>query len=147
MRLAVRFGRVGRGADRLRCARRGAASDLVRHGRVPSKSPERRPPSLPPPVPFMRETTQKISSVLRDLPWDSARGRAPPLPVRWDSFTVNRVLKMHPDGKSLALLQLGSRLPGFKRPVHLHHHARYLRRGGSSRLHAPGAQGHGGKGP
>ncbi|KAI0516468.1 hypothetical protein KFK09_009143 [Dendrobium nobile] len=70
---------------------------------------------LPPPSPFTRETIHKISSILRSVPWHSAQSQLHLLPIKWDSFTVNRVLKTHPPmEKAWLFFNWAALLPGFK---------------------------------
>ncbi|PKA59911.1 Pentatricopeptide repeat-containing protein [Apostasia shenzhenica] len=73
--------------------------------------------TLPPPQvdQFMRDTVHKISSILRSWPWDTAQEELRCLPIRWDSFTVNRVLKTHPPmEKAWLFFNWAARLPDFK---------------------------------
>ncbi|KAJ6814808.1 putative LRR receptor-like serine/threonine-protein kinase [Iris pallida] len=67
------------------------------------------PPTIPT---YMRNTIQSISSLLRDQPWDLALPQLRSLPVRWDSFTINQVLKTHPPmHKSWLFFNWASTLP------------------------------------
>ncbi|XP_074263897.1 pentatricopeptide repeat-containing protein At2g01390-like [Silene latifolia] len=45
---------------------------------------------------YMRDVVRKISNILRDSSWESAQERLQEFRVKWDSFTVNQVLKTHP---------------------------------------------------
>ncbi|KAM0937727.1 putative tetratricopeptide-like helical domain superfamily, pentacotripeptide-repeat region of PRORP [Dioscorea sansibarensis] len=70
------------------------------------------PPS--PPV-YMRTTISSISNLLRYSPWSSAQSQLHLLPIRWDSFTINQVLKTHPPmEKSWLFFNWASKLPSFK---------------------------------
>ncbi|PON85383.1 Tetratricopeptide-like helical domain containing protein [Trema orientale] len=48
------------------------------------------------PKTYMRDTVGKIYKILKYSTWDSAQDRLQSLPIRWDSYTVNQVLKTHP---------------------------------------------------
>ncbi|KAG1366942.1 pentatricopeptide repeat-containing protein [Cocos nucifera] len=79
----------------------------------PKTSPK--PDPKPPEPVYMRSTIHKISSILRYSPWEDAQAELRRLPVRWDSFTVNRVLKTHPPmEKAWLFFNWAARLPGFK---------------------------------
>ncbi|OMO84255.1 hypothetical protein COLO4_22144 [Corchorus olitorius] len=45
---------------------------------------------------YMRDTIWNIYKILKYTTWDSAETQLKQLPVKWDSFTVNQVLKTHP---------------------------------------------------
>ncbi|XP_062073552.1 pentatricopeptide repeat-containing protein At2g01390 isoform X2 [Humulus lupulus] len=45
---------------------------------------------------YMRDTIGKIYNILKYSTWDSAQDQLLGLPIRWDSYTVNQVLKSHP---------------------------------------------------
>ncbi|KAE9446012.1 hypothetical protein C3L33_22046, partial [Rhododendron williamsianum] len=45
---------------------------------------------------YARHTIRNISNILRSSSWDSAQEQLKDLSVRWDSYTVNQVLKTHP---------------------------------------------------
>ncbi|KAG9440901.1 hypothetical protein H6P81_021066 [Aristolochia fimbriata] len=45
---------------------------------------------------YTRNIIQYISGILRLSTWDSAVQKLENLPIKWDSFTVNQVLKTHP---------------------------------------------------
>ncbi|KAK9669930.1 hypothetical protein RND81_13G164700 [Saponaria officinalis] len=45
---------------------------------------------------YMRDVVREISNILRYSSWESAQERLLGLSVKWDSFTVNQVLKTHP---------------------------------------------------
>ncbi|KAE8699977.1 Pentatricopeptide repeat-containing protein [Hibiscus syriacus] len=45
---------------------------------------------------YMRDTISNIYKILRYSTWDSAETQLKQLPLKWDSFTVNQVLKTHP---------------------------------------------------
>ncbi|CAD5168164.1 unnamed protein product [Musa acuminata subsp. malaccensis] len=69
-------------------------------------------PSLPE---YMRAAIHKISTTLRYSTWDTAATELRALPLRWDSFTVNRILKTHPPmEKAWLFFHWAARLPGFK---------------------------------
>ncbi|KAJ0961404.1 hypothetical protein J5N97_000359 [Dioscorea zingiberensis] len=73
---------------------------------------ETAPPS--PPI-YMRNTISSISNLLRFSPWSSAQSQLHLLPIRWDSFTINQVLKTHPPmEKSWLFFNWASKLPSFK---------------------------------
>ncbi|URE35318.1 PPR repeat, partial [Musa troglodytarum] len=69
-----------------------------------------------PPLPeYMRATIHKISTTLRYSTWDAAATELRALPLHWDSFTVNRILKTHPPmEKAWLFFHWAARLPGFK---------------------------------
>ncbi|XP_020574687.1 pentatricopeptide repeat-containing protein At2g01390 [Phalaenopsis equestris] len=89
----------------------GARHRLTRT--LPNPPKQHSPP--PAPSPFMRSTIHKISTILRSLPWKAAQTQLLLLPVRWESFTVNRVLKTHPPmEKAWLFFNWSALLPGFK---------------------------------
>ncbi|PIN26344.1 hypothetical protein CDL12_00902 [Handroanthus impetiginosus] len=45
---------------------------------------------------YARERITKIYNILKYSTWDSAQEQLENLPIKWDSFTVNQVLKTHP---------------------------------------------------
>lgn len=64
---------------------------------------------------YMRDTVTKISNILRYSTWDDAKEQLEALAVKWDSFTVNQVLKTHPPmEKSWLFFNWASRLKGYK---------------------------------
>uniref|UniRef100_F6GWZ7 Pentatricopeptide repeat-containing protein n=1 Tax=Vitis vinifera TaxID=29760 RepID=F6GWZ7_VITVI len=64
---------------------------------------------------YMRDTIGNISKILRYLTWDSAQEQLEKLSIRWDSYTVNQVLKSHPPmEKAWLFFNWASRLKGFK---------------------------------
>lgn len=64
---------------------------------------------------YLRDTISKIYNILRYSTWDSAQEQLESLPIKWDSFTVNKVLKTHPPmEKSWLFFNWASNLRGFK---------------------------------
>ncbi|XP_058069140.1 pentatricopeptide repeat-containing protein At2g01390 [Magnolia sinica] len=64
---------------------------------------------------YMRNTIENISKILRFSTWDSARERLESLPIKWDSYTINQVLKTHPPmEKAWLFFNWASHLGGFK---------------------------------
>lgn len=64
---------------------------------------------------YMREIIVKISNLLRFSSWYSAKEELDRMQLKWDSFTVNQVLKTHPPmEKSWLFFNWASRLKGFK---------------------------------
>jgi pentatricopeptide repeat protein len=64
---------------------------------------------------YMRDTVGKIYKLLKYLTWDSAKEELESLSIRWDSYTVNQILKTHPSmEKSWLFFNWASRLKGFK---------------------------------
>ncbi|KAH7514964.1 hypothetical protein FEM48_Zijuj11G0146100 [Ziziphus jujuba var. spinosa] len=64
---------------------------------------------------YMRDTIGKIYKILRYSTWDSAQDQLQGLPVRWDSYTVNQILKTHPPmEKAWLFFNWADRLKGFK---------------------------------
>ncbi|KAL0343569.1 UNVERIFIED_CONTAM: Pentatricopeptide repeat-containing protein [Sesamum angustifolium] len=45
---------------------------------------------------YARERITKIYNILKYSTWDSAQEQLESLPIKWDSYTVNQVLKTHP---------------------------------------------------
>ncbi|XP_074562398.1 pentatricopeptide repeat-containing protein At2g01390-like [Curcuma longa] len=83
--------------------------------RRPYKKLRSAPVKPAPPNPPVAVVVHRISTILRYSPWHSASAELRELPVRWDSFTVNRVLKTHPPmEKSWLFFHWAARLPGFK---------------------------------
>ncbi|KAL8141516.1 hypothetical protein V2J09_014548 [Rumex salicifolius] len=64
---------------------------------------------------YMRDIVQNISNTLKSSPWDSAKEHLESLTVKWDSFTVNQVLKTHPPmEKAYLFFNWASGVRGFK---------------------------------
>ncbi|GMH06470.1 hypothetical protein Nepgr_008310 [Nepenthes gracilis] len=64
---------------------------------------------------YMRDSIGKISNILRFSSWDSAKEDLERLLVKWDSFTINQILKTHPPlEKAWLFFNWASRLEGFK---------------------------------
>lgn len=64
---------------------------------------------------YTRDIIWKIHRILKYSTWDSAREELEKLPIRWDSFAVNQVLKTHPPmEKAWLFFNWASRLRGFK---------------------------------
>ncbi|XP_047310486.1 pentatricopeptide repeat-containing protein At2g01390 [Impatiens glandulifera] len=64
---------------------------------------------------YMRQTIKKISNILRYSDWASAKDELQNLPIKWDSFTINQVLKSHPPmEKAWLFFNWASRLSRFK---------------------------------
>ncbi|MQL82772.1 hypothetical protein Taro_015232 [Colocasia esculenta] len=66
--------------------------------RVPAKpaSSCRNPAKPAAKAPYMRYIVAGVSRLLRFSAWEDARRELRSLPIRWDSYTVNQVLKTHP---------------------------------------------------
>lgn len=63
----------------------------------------------------MRDTLSKIHKILKFNTWDSAQDQLEKLPIKWDSYTVNQVLKSHPPmQKAWLFFNWASQLKGFK---------------------------------
>ncbi|KAK3003336.1 hypothetical protein RJ639_019279 [Escallonia herrerae] len=45
---------------------------------------------------YTRDTIRNISNILRYSTWDSAQEKLENLSIKWDSYTINQVLKAHP---------------------------------------------------
>ncbi|CAI9109481.1 OLC1v1009305C2 [Oldenlandia corymbosa var. corymbosa] len=64
---------------------------------------------------YMRETIWGISKLLRYYTWESAQEQLEKLAIKWDSYTVNQVLKTHPPmEKTWLFFNWASRKKGFK---------------------------------
>ncbi|KAM3397910.1 pentatricopeptide repeat-containing protein [Capsicum galapagoense] len=64
---------------------------------------------------FMRDAITRISHTLRSSTWDSAQDQLIKLPIKWDSYTVNQVLKTHPPmEKAWLFFNWASKLKNFK---------------------------------
>lgn len=59
------------------------------------KSPNSKSSNVEPKV-YSRERITKIYNILKYSTWDSAREQLENLLIKWDSYTVNQVLKTHP---------------------------------------------------
>ncbi|XP_043709495.1 pentatricopeptide repeat-containing protein At2g01390 [Telopea speciosissima] len=67
------------------------------------------------PTVYMRDTIRNISKILRYSTWDYAQEQLENLTIRWDSYTINQVLKTHPPmEKAWLFFNWASRLKGFK---------------------------------
>lgn len=64
---------------------------------------------------YMRDTIGKISKLLRYSTWECAKEELEKLCIRWDSYTINQVLKTHPPmEKAWLFFNWASQLKGFK---------------------------------
>ncbi|XP_057529215.1 pentatricopeptide repeat-containing protein At2g01390 [Amaranthus tricolor] len=64
---------------------------------------------------YMRDVVREISNILRYNSWDSAQAQLHRLHIKWDSFTVNQVLKTHPPmEKAWLFFNWTSKQKGFK---------------------------------
>eukprot|EP01018_Ginkgo_biloba_P031897 Gb_11322 [translate_table: standard] len=72
----------------------------LQHPKPRFKPRTRRKPSAKPlykpPLTYMRTTINKISNILRFSPWPSALKQLEKLDLKWDSYTINKVLRTHP---------------------------------------------------
>ncbi|KAF5768052.1 putative tetratricopeptide-like helical domain superfamily [Helianthus annuus] len=67
------------------------------------------------PKAYMKDTITTISNILRYSPWDSAQQHLQTLTIKWDSYTINQVLKTHPPmEKSWLFFNWASGLRNFK---------------------------------
>ncbi|KAM0037944.1 putative tetratricopeptide-like helical domain superfamily [Helianthus debilis subsp. tardiflorus] len=67
------------------------------------------------PKAYMKDTITTISNILRYSSWDSAQQHLQTLTIKWDSYTVNQVLKTHPPmEKSWLFFSWASGLRNFK---------------------------------
>ncbi|CAK9158748.1 unnamed protein product [Ilex paraguariensis] len=67
------------------------------------------------PIAYMRDTIRNISNILRYSAWDFAQEQLENLSIRWDSYTINQVLKTHPPmEKAWLFFNWASRLKRFK---------------------------------
>uniref|UniRef100_A0A7N0US03 Pentatricopeptide repeat-containing protein n=1 Tax=Kalanchoe fedtschenkoi TaxID=63787 RepID=A0A7N0US03_KALFE len=84
----------------------------------PRKSPFakfKRPENDPAPRVYARDVVRNISNILRYSPWDSAEEQLRNLSIKWDSYTINQVLKTHPPmEKAWLFFCWTARLKGFK---------------------------------
>lgn len=64
---------------------------------------------------YMKDTIRNISNILRYSDWDSAQNQLKTLDIKWDSYTINQVLKTHPPmEKSWLFFNWASGLKNFK---------------------------------
>lgn len=64
---------------------------------------------------YTRDTVRNICNILRNCSWGSAQGHLEMLPIRWDSYLINQVLKTHPPlEKTWLFFNWASRLQIFK---------------------------------
>lgn len=64
---------------------------------------------------YTRDTIRIITNLLRYSTWDSAQEHLEKLSIKWDSYTINQVLKSHPPmEKAWLFFNWASRLRGFK---------------------------------
>ncbi|XP_077231514.1 tetratricopeptide repeat (TPR)-like superfamily protein [Tasmannia lanceolata] len=64
---------------------------------------------------YMRNIIDNISKILRFSTWEFAREELGKLTIRWDSYTINQVLKTHPPmEKAWLFFNWASNLKGFK---------------------------------
>ncbi|CAH1436172.1 unnamed protein product [Lactuca virosa] len=63
----------------------------------------------------MKDTIRTISNILRYSTWDSAQKQLETLGIKWDSYTINQVLKTHPPmEKAWLFFNWASGLKNFK---------------------------------
>ncbi|GER35716.1 pentatricopeptide repeat-containing protein [Striga asiatica] len=76
---------------------RKAAATLLkpRARRFPNPKPSAGKPN-PEPKLYSSEKIRTVYKILKYSTWDSAQEQLPTLPFKWDSYTVNQVLKTHP---------------------------------------------------
>ncbi|GAV76772.1 PPR domain-containing protein/PPR_2 domain-containing protein [Cephalotus follicularis] len=69
-----------------------------------------------PPKVYMRDTISNIHKILKYSTWDSAQNQLEKLPIsKWDSYTINQVLKTHPPmEKAWLFFNWASHINGFK---------------------------------
>ncbi|XP_038901985.1 pentatricopeptide repeat-containing protein At2g01390 [Benincasa hispida] len=64
---------------------------------------------------YTRDTVRNIYNILRQCSWGSAQEHLEMLPIRWDSYLINQVLKTHPPlEKTWLFFNWASRLQMFK---------------------------------
>ncbi|KAK1411419.1 hypothetical protein QVD17_37968 [Tagetes erecta] len=64
---------------------------------------------------YMKDTIRNISNILRYSTWDLAQQQLETLTIKWDSYTINQVLKTHPPmEKSWLFFNWASGLKSFK---------------------------------
>ncbi|KAJ4829371.1 hypothetical protein Tsubulata_045720 [Turnera subulata] len=64
---------------------------------------------------YMRDTIWDIYRILKYYSWDAAQEELATLDIKWDSYTVNKVLKTHPPmEKAWLFFNWAARLKGFK---------------------------------
>lgn len=64
---------------------------------------------------YTRDTVRNIYNILRNCSWGSAQGHLETLPIRWDSYLINQVLKTHPPlEKAWLFFNWASRLQIYK---------------------------------
>lgn len=91
-----------------------------RHTPVRRINPKKKPSKLVKkgdvePKVYMRDTISRISNLLRYSTWDSAQEQLEKLAIKWDSYTVNQVLKTHPPmEKTWLFFNWASKSKGFK---------------------------------
>ncbi|CAI0429270.1 unnamed protein product [Linum tenue] len=94
--------------------RRKPIKRFTRASRRPLKSPRRK--ELEGPNSYMRTTINNIYGILKYSDWEAAQDQLSNLRIKWDSYTVNRVLKTHPPMEKAWLFfnWAASKLQGFK---------------------------------
>ncbi|CAA6667419.1 unnamed protein product [Spirodela intermedia] len=74
-----------------------------------------KPEKEAPKASYMRNTIAGVSRILRASTWEEALGELRGLPIKWDSYTVNQVLKSHPPMEKAWLFFLWvAQVRGFK---------------------------------
>ncbi|CAM8882550.1 unnamed protein product [Rhodiola kirilowii] len=64
---------------------------------------------------YARDVIRNISNILRSSSWNSAKEQLQNLSIKWDSYTINQVLKTHPPlEKAWLFFDWASRLQRFK---------------------------------
>ncbi|KAL3751446.1 hypothetical protein ACJRO7_012299 [Eucalyptus globulus] len=77
--------------------------------------PAAKEPASADPEAYMRDKIAGVYRILKYSTWDSAQEQLRRLPMRWDSYTVNRVLKTHPPmEKAWLFFNWAAKLRGFK---------------------------------
>ncbi|KAI6686272.1 hypothetical protein NL676_032185 [Syzygium grande] len=108
----------------LRSSHRPARPGRARRPRVAAEEPAAEPIAARrnvDPEAYMRDKIARIYRILKYSTWDSARDQLRRLPMKWDSYTVNRVLKAHPPmEKAWLFFNWASQLRGFKHDQYTH---------------------------
>ncbi|XP_078442602.1 tetratricopeptide repeat (TPR)-like superfamily protein [Wolffia australiana] len=76
----------------------GRSINVRRQSKSGSRNPKNpaRSNKEAPKAPYMREIIASVSRILRSSTWEEAQRDLKAIPVKWDSYTVNQVLKTHP---------------------------------------------------
>lgn len=102
----------------IKCLHQSKPQNLTRFFTRKPRNPKPKSPSsnvIEPQKIYMRDIISNIYKILKYSTWDSAQEELTKLNIKWDSFTVNQILKTHPPmEKAWLFFNWASKLKRFK---------------------------------